>query len=66
MNEAKRATVYFEADVHRALCLKAAATDRSISDMEGRRRWLRMPKISAHLTDEGLNEVFRSSPLSVA
>jgi len=29
----KRATVYFEADVHRALRLKAAASDRSISDM---------------------------------
>lgn len=29
----KRATVYFEADVHRALRLKAAASDRSISEM---------------------------------
>lgn len=29
----KRATVYFEEDVHRALRLKAAATDRSLSDM---------------------------------
>ena len=29
----KRATVYFEPDVHRALRLKAAASDRSISDM---------------------------------
>lgn len=29
----KRATVYFEAEVHRALRLKAAASDRSISDM---------------------------------
>lgn len=28
-----RATVYFEPDVHRALRLKAAASDRSISDM---------------------------------
>jgi len=33
MDTQKRATVYFEADVHRALRLKAAATDRSISDM---------------------------------
>lgn len=33
MDTAKRATVYFEADVHRALRLKAAASDRSISDM---------------------------------
>jgi plasmid stability protein len=28
-----RATVYFESDVHRALRLKAAASDRSVSDM---------------------------------
>lgn len=33
METQKRATVYFEADVHRALRLKAAALDRSISDM---------------------------------
>ncbi len=33
MGTQKRATVYFEADVHRALRLKAAASDRSISDM---------------------------------
>lgn len=29
----KRATVYFASDVHRALRLKAAALDRSISEM---------------------------------
>lgn len=33
MEDSKRATVYFDAAVHRALRLKAAATDRSISDM---------------------------------
>lgn len=33
METPKRATVYFESDVHRALRLKAAASDRSISDM---------------------------------
>jgi len=33
MDTAKRATVYFDAEVHRALRLKAAAADRSISDM---------------------------------
>ncbi len=33
MDTQKRATVYFEADLHRALRLKAAASDRSISDM---------------------------------
>lgn len=33
MGSAKRATVYFEPEVHRALRLKAASSDRSISDM---------------------------------
>ncbi len=33
MSDVRRATVYFEPDVHRALKLKAAATDRSVSDM---------------------------------
>jgi len=29
----KRATVYFDADIHRALRLKAAETERSVSDL---------------------------------
>ena len=33
MSSAKRATVYFEPEIHRALRLKAASCDRSISDM---------------------------------
>ncbi len=33
MNTPRRATVYFEPEIHRALRLKAAATDRSMSDM---------------------------------
>jgi len=33
MDTPKRATVYFDAEIHRALRLKAAASDRSISDM---------------------------------
>lgn len=33
MSDAKRATVYFEPEIHRALRLKAAASDKSISDM---------------------------------
>ena len=32
-NPAKRATVYFDANLHRALRLKAAAAERSISDL---------------------------------
>ncbi|MGH8726916.1 MAG: CopG family transcriptional regulator [Burkholderiales bacterium] len=33
MDSQKRVTVYFDADVHRALRFKAAAMDRSISNM---------------------------------
>jgi len=33
MNETKRATVYFEPELHRAIRLKAAHTHRSISDI---------------------------------
>jgi plasmid stability protein len=33
MTNPKRATVYFDADIHRALRLRAAASDQSISDM---------------------------------
>jgi len=31
--KAKRVTVYFEPDLHRALRMKAAETDRSLSDL---------------------------------
>jgi hypothetical protein len=33
MGEPKRATVYFDVKIHRALRLKAAETDRSVSDL---------------------------------
>ena len=33
MDAPKRATVYLDSDLHRALRLKAAATDRSISEI---------------------------------
>jgi plasmid stability protein len=33
MDNPKRATVYFAPDVHKALRLRAAASDRSMSDM---------------------------------
>ena len=32
----KRATIYFDADLHRALRLKAAETDQSVSDLVNR------------------------------
>ena len=33
MSSSKRATIYFDPDIHRALRLRAAASDKSISDM---------------------------------
>jgi plasmid stability protein len=33
MTDVRRATVYFDAELHRALRLKAASADRSISDL---------------------------------
>ena len=33
MENSKRATVYFSAEIHKALRLRAAASDRSVSDM---------------------------------
>lgn len=33
MSEARRATVYLDSDLHRALRMKAAETDRSLSDL---------------------------------
>ena len=33
MSNPKRATVYFEAEIHRALRMRAASSDRSVSDM---------------------------------
>lgn len=33
MSASKRATVYFDPELHRALRIKAAATERSISEM---------------------------------
>ena len=33
METSKRATVYFDPEIHRALRLKAATTERSVSDL---------------------------------
>jgi plasmid stability protein len=33
MSAPKRATVYFQAEIHKALRLRAAANDRSVSDL---------------------------------
>jgi hypothetical protein len=51
--EAKRATVYFETEVHRALRLKAVETDRSVSDLVNE-------AVRAQLTEDAEDlEVFR-------
>jgi len=33
MGETRRATIYFDADLHRAARMKAVETDRSVSDL---------------------------------
>ena len=33
MDNSKRVTVYFDSEIHKALRLRAAASDRSVSDM---------------------------------
>lgn len=33
MSSAKRATIYFDSDLHRALRMKAAETEHSVSDL---------------------------------
>ena len=33
MSDPKRTTIYFESDIHKALRLKSAVSDRSISEM---------------------------------
>jgi hypothetical protein len=38
----KRATVYFDADIHRALRVKAAETDKSISELVNEAAKLRL------------------------
>jgi hypothetical protein len=49
MDAVKRATVYFDADLHRALRLKAAAADRSISDIVNEAVRLSMAEDAADL-----------------
>lgn len=46
---AKRATVYFDPDIHRALRLKAAASDDSMSDIVNRAVRLTLAEDAADL-----------------
>ena len=51
MEDTKRATIYFDARVHRALRLKAAACNRSISDMVNEAVSLSLAKDADDLAD---------------
>ena len=51
MDETKRATIYFDADVHLALRLKAAACSRSISDMVNEAVRMTLAEDADDLTD---------------
>jgi hypothetical protein len=60
MDETKRATVYFEADVHRALRLRAAACNRSISDMVNEAVRMTMAEDADDLRDADQREAEQS------
>lgn len=49
--ESKRATVYFDPNLHRALRLKAAATDRTFSDLVNDAVRLSLAEDAADLAD---------------
>ena len=63
MDETKRATVYFDADVHRALCLRAAASNRSISDMVNEAVRMTLAEDADDLRDADQREIEQSSSL---
>ena len=54
----KRATIYFEPETHRALRLKAAETDRSVSDLVNEAVQLSLAEDAEDLAafDERVNE----------
>jgi hypothetical protein len=60
MDETKRATVYFNADVHRALRLRAAACNRSISDMVNEAVLMTLAEDADDLRDAGQRETEQS------
>ena len=61
MDETKRATVYFDADVHRALRLRAAACNRSISDMVNESVRMTLAEDADDLRDADQREIEQSS-----
>jgi plasmid stability protein len=61
MDETKRATVYFDADVHRALRLRAVACNRSISDMVNEAVRMTLAEDADDLRDADQRETEQSS-----
>jgi len=61
MDESKRSTIYFDADVHRALRLRAAACNRSISDMVNEAVRITLAEDADDLRDADQRQVEESS-----
>jgi plasmid stability protein len=61
MDETKRSTIYFDADVHRALRLRAAACNRSISDMVNEAVRMSLAEDADDLRDADQRQVEESS-----
>lgn len=61
MDETTRATIYFDADVHRALRLRAAACNRSISDMVNEAVRVTLAEDADDLKDDGQRQYESSS-----
>jgi len=61
MDETKRATIYFDADVHRALRLRSAACNRSISEMVNEAVRMTLAEDSDDLSDVDQREAEQSS-----
>jgi plasmid stability protein len=60
MDETKRATIYFSPDVHLALRLRAAACNRSISDMVNEAVRMTLAEDADDLKDADLRETEQS------
>jgi hypothetical protein len=56
MNETKHATIYFDANVNQALRMRAAATNRSISEMVNDAVRLTLAEDVVDLTDAELRQ----------
>ncbi len=61
MDETKRATIYFDAHVHRALRMRAAECNRSISDMVNEAVRMTLAEDADDLRDADLRQAEPSS-----